>query len=120
MEQVRNMSGQISHPFFLTDCMPDLTHQQVHTYRDSQNDRQPGGSDDMCVITVAPVTFEKTGETMEIRSALGLYNKQGCGDVAEKLALVTKLIAIVNDYLESHPIRSTHVREGKVATHVMS
>ena len=57
---------------------------------------------------------------MEVRSALGLYNKQGCGYVAEKLALITKPMAIVNEYLESHPTRSNHVREGKVAKHVMS
>ena len=60
------------------------------------------------------------GETVEIRSALGLYNKQGCGDVAEKLALTTKSTAIVNDYLESHPTHSNHEWEGKVARHVTS
>ena len=52
--------------------------------------------------------------------SLRLYNKQECGNVAEKLALITKPTAIVNDYLESHPTRSNHVREGKVATYVMS
>ena len=40
--------------------------------------------------------------------------------MTEKLALITKPTAIVNDYLESHPTHSSHVREGKVATHVMS
>ena len=48
---------------------------------------------------------------MQIRSALGLYNKQGCGDVSEKMALITKPTAIVNDYLQIHPTRSNHVQE---------
>ena len=56
---------------------------------------------------------------MEVPSALGLYNKQRCKDVAEKLALVTKPTVIMNDYLEGHLTRSDHVREGKVAEHMM-
>ena len=56
---------------------------------------------------------------MEVSSALGLYNKQGCGYVAEKLALITKLTVIVNDYSKSRPTRSNHMREGKVGKHVM-
>ena len=60
------------------------------------------------------------GETVEICSALGLYKEQRCGDMAETLALITKPKTIVNDYLESHPTHSNHVREGKVATYVMS
>ena len=74
----------------------------------------------MCVSTVVQVTLEKTGETVEIRSALGLYNKKGCGDAVDNLALITKPTAIVNTYLESHPTRSNHAREGNVAKHVMS
>ena len=57
----------------------------------------------MCVSMVVPVTIEKMGETVQIRSVLGLYNKQGCGDEAEKLALIAKSIAIVNNYLQIHP-----------------
>ena len=56
---------------------------------------------------------------MEVHSTLGLYNKQKCGHVAEKLALITTPTAIVNGYLESHPTCSNHVCEGKVAKRVM-
>ena len=60
----------------------------------------------MCVSTVVPVTFKYMRDTVEICIALGLYNKQGCGDVAEKLSLTTKPTVIAKDYLESHPTRS--------------
>ena len=39
--------------------------------------------------------------------------------MAGKLALITKPIATVNNYLQIHPTRSNHAQEGKVARHMM-
>ena len=104
---------------FLTGPMPDLSERQVTMHKDAQNDRRPGASDVIGISTVVPVTFELTGETVNIRSAMGLYNKQGCGDVAEKISLLKKPIDIVNDYMTANPTRSSKVQEGNVEEHVM-
>ena len=104
---------------FCTGDMQDFTTRQVMMHRDVQNDKRKGASDVICISVVVPVTFEATGETVEIRIGLGLYNKQGCGDVAEKLALISIPSEIVTAYMREHPTRSDHVEEGQVACHVM-
>ena len=104
---------------FVTGNMPDMTNRQVSMHRDSQNDRRDGASDVVCVSMVVPLTYKTTGEEVRVRCAVGLYNKHGCGDVAEKLEIMKIPTSIVKEFMINYKSRSDYVTKGKVAKNVI-
>ena len=72
-----------------------------------------------CLSTVVKVMYPGRREPMEVRIVHGIYCKQGCGDIAEKMHLLQLPIVVLSEWMVEYPERSADICNRRVDIDVM-